>query len=85
MGIPGVRTWGDAPLSMLRTQLARLGPVVSGQPVSMLALSGGGEHGAFGAGLLSGWTESGHRPAFNVVTGVSTGALMAPFAFLGPA
>jgi predicted acylesterase/phospholipase RssA len=85
MGIPGVRTWGDAPLSVLRTQLARLGPVVSGQPVSMLALSGGGEHGAFGAGLLSGWTQSGHRPAFNVVTGVSTGALMSPFAFLGPA
>jgi predicted acylesterase/phospholipase RssA len=85
MGIPGVRTWGDAPLSVLRTQLARLGPVVRGQPVSMLALSGGGEHGAFGAGLLSGWTESGHRPTFNVVTGVSTGALMSPFAFLGPA
>ena len=85
MGIPGVRTWGDAPLSVLRTQLAHLGPLISGQPVSILALSGGGEHGAFGAGLLYGWSESGHRPTFDVVTGVSTGALMSPFAFLGPA
>lgn len=49
----------------------------------MLALSGGGEHGAFGAGLLCGWSESGYRPTFDIVTGVSTGALMSPFAFLG--
>jgi predicted acylesterase/phospholipase RssA len=83
MGIPGVRTWGDAPLSVLKTQLANLGPLLTGQPVSMLALSGGGEHGAFGAGLLCGWSESGHRPTFDIVTGVSTGALMSPFAFLG--
>lgn len=83
MGIPGVRAWGDAPLSVLRTQLANLGPLLTGQPVSMLALSGGGEHGAFGAGLLCGWSESGQRPTFDIVTGVSTGALMSPFAFLG--
>lgn len=83
MGIPGVRAWGDAPLSVLRTQLTNLGPLLTGQPVSMLALSGGGEHGAFGAGLLCGWSESGHRPTFDIVTGVSTGALMSPFAFLG--
>src|ERR1700757_1762844 len=83
MGIPGVRAWGDAPLSVLKTQLANLGPLLTGQPISMLALSGGGEHGAFGAGLLSGWSESGRRPTFDIVTGVSTGALMAPFAFLG--
>jgi hypothetical protein len=50
-----------------------------------LAVSGGGEDGAFGAGLLLGWTESGKRPEFKLVTGVSTGALIAPFAFLGPA
>ena len=50
-----------------------------------LALSGGGANGAFGAGFLQGWTETGHRPVFKIVTGVSTGALMAPFAFLGPA
>lgn len=50
-----------------------------------LALSGGGSYGAFGAGVLKGWTDSGQRPEFDVVTGVSTGALMATFAFLGPA
>lgn len=48
-----------------------------------LAISGGGEAGAFGAGLLCGWTEAGTRPDFNLVTGISTGALTAPFAFLG--
>jgi hypothetical protein len=56
------------------------------RPVSnLLAVSGGGEDGAFGAGLLCGWTQHGTRPEFNLVTGVSTGALTAPFAFLGPA
>jgi predicted acylesterase/phospholipase RssA len=50
----------------------------------VLLLSGGGANGAFGVGLLSGWTESGTRPVFKLVTGVSTGALIAPFAFLGP-
>ena len=49
-----------------------------------LALSGGGANGAFGAGFLNGWTATGQRPTFKIVTGVSTGALMAPFAFLGP-
>ena len=53
-------------------------------PLELLAISGGGDKGAFGAGLLSGWTASGTRPTFKVVTGVSTGALIAPFAFLGP-
>ena len=48
-----------------------------------LSISGGGDNGAFGAGLLTGWTERGDRPEFNLVTGVSTGALIAPFAFLG--
>ena len=47
-------------------------------------MSGGGDNGAFGAGLLNGWTETGTRPEFKMVTGVSTGALIAPFAFLGP-
>lgn len=59
----------------------------SGQPLPpayFLAISGGGDNGAFGAGLLNGWTASGTRPEFKVVTGVSTGALIAPFAFLGP-
>lgn len=48
-----------------------------------LVLSGGGENGAFAAGLLSGWSQAGNRPRFGVVTGVSTGALIAPFAFVG--
>jgi predicted acylesterase/phospholipase RssA len=48
-----------------------------------LSLSGGGDNGAFGAGLLVGWTEQGTRPEFNLVTGISTGALIAPFAYLG--
>jgi predicted acylesterase/phospholipase RssA len=48
-----------------------------------LSLSGGGAKGAFGAGLLKGWSEAGDRPEFLVVTGISTGALIAPFAFLG--
>ena len=50
---------------------------------TMLALSGGQEDGAFGAGLLVGWSEQGSRPQFKIVTGTSTGALAAPFAFLG--
>lgn len=49
-----------------------------------LAISGGGDDGAFGAGLLLGWTERGDRPTFRIVTGISTGALSAPFVFLGP-
>ena len=53
-------------------------------PANFLAISGGGDNGAYGAGFLNGWTASGTRPQFKVVTGVSTGALIAPFAFLGP-
>ncbi len=52
--------------------------------VNVLALSGGGAAGAFGAGALVGLSHRGERPEFQVVTGVSTGALIAPFAFLGP-
>jgi len=51
---------------------------------AVLALSGGGANGAFGAGVLYGWTQSGNRPQFQIVTGISTGALIAPLAFLGP-
>jgi predicted acylesterase/phospholipase RssA len=56
------------------------------QPASrtILAISGGGSYGAYTAGVIKGWTASGTRPQFDVVTGVSTGALIAPFAFLGP-
>jgi predicted acylesterase/phospholipase RssA len=51
--------------------------------LQLLAISGGGENGAFGAGLLCGWSEQGSRPTFDLATGISTGALTAPFAFLG--
>jgi len=62
-----------------RRNLARPGA----KTVNFLAVSGGGDDGAFGAGVLVGWSEHGDRPSFDVVTGVSTGALSAPFAFLG--
>ena len=80
-GVPQARFWADAPGA------ARLmAPVYAGAngERSMLALSGGSDNGAYGAGLLNGWTKAGTRPEFAVVTGVSTGALIAPFAFLGP-
>ena len=51
--------------------------------LQILQLSGGGQNGAFGAGVLTGWSESGRRPQFDWVTGLSTGALIATFAFLG--
>src|SRR6185312_11279746 len=55
------------------------------QTRNFIALSGGGDDGAFGAGLLVGWSAHGNRPEFDMVTGVSTGALSAPFVFLGRA
>ena len=91
-GFPNVRAWGDTFSPTLEKSLndsirqegiashGKLQPIISG-----LALSGGGQNGAFGAGLLCGWTASGKRPSFKLVTGISTGALIAPFAFLGPA
>ncbi len=57
----------------------------NGNPVfCVLIISGGGGYGAYGAGLMNGWTASGTRPEFKIVTGISTGSLIAPFAFLGP-
>ncbi|MDB5310430.1 MAG: Patatin-like phospholipase [Gemmataceae bacterium] len=53
------------------------------RPRNILALSGGGAYGAYSAGFLNGWTKSGTRPELDVVTGISTGSLIAPFAFLG--
>src|SRR5712691_5751959 len=82
-GIPGARLWADDPFittgRRYPTSRVRLA-----QP-SILALSGGGADGAFGAGLLTGWSARGTRPQFTFVTGASAGALIAPFAFLGPA
>ncbi len=61
----------------------RLGRASHGRRLEILAVSGGGANGAFGAGVLAGWTQTGTRPQFDVVTGVSAGALTAPLAFLG--
>lgn len=89
-GMTGVRyavyqmTGIDALLKDLEGSLKILNRISPGTPVNYLSISGGGGDGAFGAGLLNGWTKHGDRPEFNMVTGVSTGALMAPFAFLGP-
>jgi predicted acylesterase/phospholipase RssA len=62
----------------------RLHALHPGEPLNILALSGGGAYGAFGAGAVAGLTPTGSRPDFTVVTGVSVGALLAPYAFLGP-
>ncbi len=93
-GIPNARFWVDADLNPLiredlaefereEAEWAREGHRGSLPPANYLAISGGGDDGAFGAGLLVGWTQAGDRPTFKLVTGVSTGALIAPFAFLG--
>jgi hypothetical protein len=84
----GIRTLGsDGRFSTLPSSEVgrRLEARLADRAVSVLALSGGGATGAFGAGALTGLTGSGARPQFSVVTGVSAGALVAPFAFLGPA
>ena len=93
-GMPDIRAPAGRPSALMTADLARsfdqesrtdfpIGP--DGQiHYAHLALSGGGPNGAFGAGFLNGWTSTGKRPVFKIVTGVSTGALMAPFAFLGP-
>jgi len=92
-GIPGARYFvgidldplvGDVVAARKREQIA-LEQSGGGElpPAELLAISGGGDKGAFGAGLLVGWTANGTRPTFKAVTGVSTGSLIAPFAFLG--
>jgi Patatin-like phospholipase len=71
--------------ALLGSAVTRARALDTNQPLTQLAISGGGSHGAFGAGLLCGWTDAGNRPEFDIVTGISTGALIAPYAFLGPA
>jgi Patatin-like phospholipase len=94
-GVPNARYFADtqapemvqeayAALARERAQLGLSAAADRLPPANFLAISGGGDNGAFGAGLLVGWTERGDRPEFKLVTGVSTGALIAPFAFLGP-
>jgi predicted patatin/cPLA2 family phospholipase len=79
-GFPDARVWADDPIIAQRGIAASAG--ITKQP-TILALSGGGADGAFGAGLLTGWSARGNRPQFSIVTGASAGALMAPFAYLG--
>jgi Patatin-like phospholipase len=74
----------DFLLNRAEPAMQRLRLAKAGTPICILALSGGGAGGAFGAGALIGMSRRGERPQFDVVTGVSTGALIAPFAFLGP-
>lgn len=93
---PFLRTWGDTVgedqiAALLRDRIEILSQRFASEikahrriSSTSLALSGGGPDGAFGAGLLAGWTERGDRPEFGTVTGVSTGAIIALFAFLGP-
>jgi predicted acylesterase/phospholipase RssA len=79
-GFPDARVWADDPIIVKRGIATSAS--VGKQPV-ILALSGGGADGAFGAGLLTGWSARGDRPQFAIVTGASAGALIAPFAYLG--
>ncbi len=75
-GMPAdVRFWGDSVAEFQRALPAEPGP--------WLILSTGGEEGAYGAGFLAGWAATGTRPQFSVITGVSTGALMATYTFAG--
>ncbi|MEM1344125.1 MAG: patatin-like phospholipase family protein [Pseudomonadota bacterium] len=92
---PDLRQWGDfivpEQISGLMRERAQVLRTVYGEDIragrtietATLALSGGGPDGAFGAGLLKGWSERGDRPEFSAVTGISTGAIIAIFAFLG--
>jgi predicted acylesterase/phospholipase RssA len=94
-GMPGVRYIAGGDMTELfkvaveglrreQESLANQGHSGAPPPVSYLAISGGGDNGAFTAGALNAWTAKGDRPEFKLVTGISTGALIAPFAFLGP-
>jgi hypothetical protein len=90
LGIPRARFWGDVPPPWMPdwweksdAEIKARYSGVYGREHNYLAISGGGENGAFAGGLLLGWAEAGDRPEFTAVTGISAGALIAPFAFLG--
>lgn len=83
-GIKAITREGIESFRREQAYLASMGHQGPLPPAIFLAISGGGDDGAFGAGLLNGWTTAGDRPQFKLVTGISTGALIAPFAFLGP-
>ncbi len=86
--LPDVRYWADTPPENLDAMLVEIEAQrrASGvdKEIVIVAISGGADNGAFGAGLMKAWSDLGTRPEFTVVTGVSTGALTAPFVFLGP-
>lgn len=85
-GMGAVRFYADGPASVF-DRFRRdvfIQAAARHEPVTALALSSGGADGAYGAGFLKGLSESHQRPRFTIVTGVSTGALMSPFVFLGP-
>jgi len=91
-GIPRAKFWADETpkfygsiMRQPREALLQEFPGIFGKEHIHLALSGGGAKGAFGAGLMVGWSAAGTRPEFTIVSGISTGALMAPFVFLGSA
>jgi hypothetical protein len=84
--IPNARVWSDDRAdALLARSKSDVRAVAAGRDgaINVLAISGGGSNGAYGAGLLSGWSDRGTRPEFTVVTGASAGALISPFAFLG--
>lgn len=90
-GVPAVRAWSGSfsrefreDLLLAVEQARTAGGDPNDAPVHVLAISGGSDRGAFGAGFLNGWSDTGRRPQFRIVTGISAGALAAPFAFLGP-
>jgi len=94
LGLPNGRFWADTDGAKLAREAAdalqreRAASGATGGklgPAYFLAVSGGGDNGAFGSGLLCGWEDAGTMPSFKLVTGVSTGAMIAPFVFLGPA
>lgn len=78
LDIDGLRRYADDPVTKFSFEKD-----TSTATKSYLALSGGGADGAYGVGVLNGWTAARTRPTFSVVSGVSTGGLIAPFAFLG--
>jgi hypothetical protein len=97
LGIPNARFYADTQAAQIAREGLRavereraanassIGPGGRLPPANFLGLSGGSDNGAFGAGLLVGWSDAGTRPEFKLVSGISTGALIAPFAFLGSA
>ena len=85
VGITNARAWGDENPRSAMARARQVAARTRGENVTILALSGGGADGSFSAGALVGLSETGRRPVFDVVTGVSAGALIAPFAFLGEA